>query len=102
MSSPSSNKPINQFFTGLEAEILAKSKYKPGMLVESIYAGYGDTFTISPTPRFEYITSHGYLYVDGMAIFNINTQQWARIISGAKDPITKDQKEHILNLIKSI
>ncbi|TXG81388.1 MAG: hypothetical protein E6R13_06355 [Spirochaetes bacterium] len=109
MSNPSSNKPIKQSWlspgsinklTPQEALILAQHKFRAGDLVETPLGG---TFVVSDTPHFEYVAHHNCLYISGMTIFDFDTGQWAKVIQrGSSQNITKDQKEHILNLIKSI
>lgn len=97
---PSLPRDINKL-TPDEALILAKTKYKPGMIVESLYSP-SYFFVIKEISSVYYHIEHKKIYFEGMCIFELNTQKWARIISGPKESITKEQKEHIVNLIKSI
>lgn len=78
----------------------AKRWYKPKAIVKSVM---GTIFTVSASPKFTINDSNEYVYCDNNIVYSFTSGMWA-IIKGKEQalPITKEQKEHIINLIKSI
>lgn len=90
----------NPILTKEQALGIAKNWFKPGIKVRSVM---GTVFTVSASPEFIFSHSGDYLYCESNIVYSFISGKWATIIGREElPPITKEQKEHLINLIKSI